>query len=225
MHNRLLPSPAAPPSADFRPPPPPSRPQTWPSITYPVISPSRVTLLSDIPADISRKLDHWDAGMGSFIKVAIERLAMSKEEELAREKKRKVREIVAASGFNQTLTASRNMYVFFPTVDNTCTSLIASVIPQARYFVINSFTEDDVHKFPKYNIWFSTEIDNRRLNNALNSALTNAVTEMTTKMESQIWCDEEEGVCVRIGRKGYEPEQTDQTSFATPEEDSTGKGQ
>ncbi|TPX39147.1 hypothetical protein SeLEV6574_g07408 [Synchytrium endobioticum] len=36
----------------------------------------------------------------------------------------------------------------------------------ARYFVIKSYTEDDVHKSLKYSIWASTEIGNRRLNHA-----------------------------------------------------------
>ncbi|KAJ3057275.1 hypothetical protein HK097_009934 [Rhizophlyctis rosea] len=189
-HHRTdsLPTPATPPSYDRTAPPPPSRPPTWPSISYPVISPSGVTLLSDIPADISRKLDHWDAGMGSFIKGAIEGLAMSKEEELAREKKRKVREMMAARGLNP--------------VDFDCQP------EHARYFVIKSFTEDDVHKSLKYNIWSSTEIGNRRLNNAFNSALSNphpiylffsvnasghfcGVAEMTTKVDydqtSSVW--------------------------------------
>ncbi|KAI8805706.1 YTH domain-containing protein, partial [Cladochytrium replicatum] len=35
-----------------------------------------------------------------------------------------------------------------------------------RYFVIKSYTEDDVHKSLKYGIWASTEIGNRRLNQA-----------------------------------------------------------
>ncbi|KAI8807110.1 YT521-B-like domain-containing protein [Cladochytrium replicatum] len=38
--------------------------------------------------------------------------------------------------------------------------------PNARYFVIKSYTEDDVHKSLKYGIWASTEIGNRRLNQA-----------------------------------------------------------
>ncbi|ORX93749.1 YTH-domain-containing protein [Basidiobolus meristosporus CBS 931.73] len=37
---------------------------------------------------------------------------------------------------------------------------------QARYFVIKSFTEDDVHKSLKYHIWTSTEMGNRRLDKA-----------------------------------------------------------
>ncbi|KAJ3193924.1 hypothetical protein HK101_003859 [Irineochytrium annulatum] len=36
----------------------------------------------------------------------------------------------------------------------------------ARFFVIKSFTEDDVFKSIKYSIWSSTEIGNRRLNQA-----------------------------------------------------------
>ncbi|KAL1915124.1 uncharacterized protein VTP21DRAFT_7605 [Calcarisporiella thermophila] len=36
----------------------------------------------------------------------------------------------------------------------------------ARYFVIKSYTEDDIHKSLKYGIWASTEIGNRRLDKA-----------------------------------------------------------
>lgn len=36
----------------------------------------------------------------------------------------------------------------------------------ARYFVIKSYTEDDVHKSLKYNIWASTELGNQRLDKA-----------------------------------------------------------
>ncbi|KAK9727886.1 hypothetical protein K7432_001455 [Basidiobolus ranarum] len=36
----------------------------------------------------------------------------------------------------------------------------------ARFFVIKSFTEDDVHKSLKYHIWTSTEMGNRRLDRA-----------------------------------------------------------
>jgi hypothetical protein len=37
---------------------------------------------------------------------------------------------------------------------------------QAKFFVIKSYTEDDVHKSLKYSIWASTEIGNRRLDAA-----------------------------------------------------------
>jgi hypothetical protein len=36
----------------------------------------------------------------------------------------------------------------------------------ARYFVIKSYAEDDVHRSIKYNVWCSTEHGNRRLDNA-----------------------------------------------------------
>ncbi|EJU00782.1 YTH-domain-containing protein, partial [Dacryopinax primogenitus] len=36
----------------------------------------------------------------------------------------------------------------------------------ARYFVIKSYTEDDVHKSLKYEIWSSTEPGNKRLDRA-----------------------------------------------------------
>jgi hypothetical protein len=41
---------------------------------------------------------------------------------------------------------------------------------QARYFVIKSFTEEDVWKSLKYSIWSSTEMGNRRLGQAFNEA-------------------------------------------------------
>ncbi|TIC01193.1 YTH-domain-containing protein [Wallemia mellicola] len=40
----------------------------------------------------------------------------------------------------------------------------------ARYFVIKSYTEDDVHKSLKYNIWASTELGNQRLDRAFNES-------------------------------------------------------
>jgi hypothetical protein len=38
--------------------------------------------------------------------------------------------------------------------------------PFARYFVIKSYTEDDVHKSLKYEIWSSTDPGNKRLDKA-----------------------------------------------------------
>ena len=37
---------------------------------------------------------------------------------------------------------------------------------QARFFVIKSYTEDDVHKSLKYEIWSSTDPGNKRLDKA-----------------------------------------------------------
>jgi hypothetical protein len=37
---------------------------------------------------------------------------------------------------------------------------------QARFFVIKSFTEDDVHKSLKHDIWASTTFGNQRLDKA-----------------------------------------------------------
>jgi hypothetical protein len=39
-------------------------------------------------------------------------------------------------------------------------------IKQARFFVIKSYTEDDVHKSLKYQIWSSTNEGNKRLSEA-----------------------------------------------------------
>ncbi|KXS14776.1 YTH-domain-containing protein, partial [Gonapodya prolifera JEL478] len=44
-----------------------------------------------------------------------------------------------------------------------------------RFFVIKSYTEDDVHKSLKYSIWSSTDMGNRRLNQAyLDTSATGA---------------------------------------------------
>ena len=37
---------------------------------------------------------------------------------------------------------------------------------RARYFIIKSYSEDDVHRSIKYNIWCSTKAGNKRLNDA-----------------------------------------------------------
>ena len=39
-------------------------------------------------------------------------------------------------------------------------------LKNARFFVIKSYTEDDVHKSMKYQIWSSTSEGNKRLNEA-----------------------------------------------------------
>jgi hypothetical protein len=38
--------------------------------------------------------------------------------------------------------------------------------PSARFFVIKSYSEDDIHKSIKYNIWASTDSGNKRLDSA-----------------------------------------------------------
>ncbi|KAJ3029394.1 hypothetical protein HDV00_009613 [Rhizophlyctis rosea] len=181
-----------------------TRPPTWPSTNYPA------PILGDLPSDIAVNLENWDAGLGSFLRGAQEGLAMQEEqmamgeqrrknEEEEREKRRKVREMMDARGLNPSVFDCRPVH--------------------ARYFVIKSFTEDDVHKSLKYNIWSSTEIGNRRLNNAfLSSSLPSSspsspsrypiylffsvnasghfcgVAEMTTKVDydrsSSVWSDE-----------------------------------
>lgn len=40
------------------------------------------------------------------------------------------------------------------------------IILQARFFVIKSYTEEDVHKSLKYEIWSSTDPGNKRLDKA-----------------------------------------------------------
>lgn len=42
---------------------------------------------------------------------------------------------------------------------------------QALFFVIKSYSEDDIHKSIKYNVWASTPNGNRRLDNAYQDAL------------------------------------------------------
>ncbi|KAM5586918.1 YTH domain-containing protein ECT3 [Rosa sericea] len=45
---------------------------------------------------------------------------------------------------------------------------------QALFFVIKSYSEDDIHKSIKYNVWASTPNGNRRLDNAYQDAQENA---------------------------------------------------
>lgn len=42
----------------------------------------------------------------------------------------------------------------------------------AKFFVIKSYSEDDVHKSIKYNVWASTPVGNKRLEAAYQEALT-----------------------------------------------------
>lgn len=42
--------------------------------------------------------------------------------------------------------------------------------PDAKFFVVKSYSEDDVHKSIKYNVWSSTPNGNRRLDNAYEDA-------------------------------------------------------
>ncbi|TPX30297.1 hypothetical protein SmJEL517_g06116 [Synchytrium microbalum] len=62
--------------------------------------------------------------------------------------KQRVQELIAARGLNLTHKTFN------------CKT------PNARYFVIKSYTEEDVHRSIKYSIWSSTEIGNRRLSQA-----------------------------------------------------------
>lgn len=41
---------------------------------------------------------------------------------------------------------------------------------QAKFFMIKSFSEDDIHKSIKYNVWSSTPIGNRKLDGAFREA-------------------------------------------------------
>lgn len=41
---------------------------------------------------------------------------------------------------------------------------------QAKFFVIKSFSEDNIHKSIKYNVWASTPLGNRKLDAAYNEA-------------------------------------------------------
>ena len=42
--------------------------------------------------------------------------------------------------------------------------------PEAKFFVIKSYSEDDVHKSVKYNVWSSTPNGNKKLDSAYNEA-------------------------------------------------------
>ncbi|KAJ3293772.1 hypothetical protein HK104_004207 [Borealophlyctis nickersoniae] len=77
-------------------------------------------------------------------KPALQRSPKSEQE------RQRVNEMLAARGLNPPLFNCR--------------------VPNARYFVIKSYTEEDVHKSLKYSIWTSTEIGNRRLNSAFLSS-------------------------------------------------------
>ncbi|KAH8930068.1 YTH-domain-containing protein [Atractiella rhizophila] len=45
--------------------------------------------------------------------------------------------------------------------------------PRARFFVIKSYTEEDVHKSLKYEIWASTDLGNKRLDRAFKESNAN----------------------------------------------------
>jgi len=51
----------------------------------------------------------------------------------------------------------------FPNLDHINTTPVDTNPNFARFFVIKSYSEDDIHKAIKYNIWASTDSGNRRL--------------------------------------------------------------
>lgn len=48
--------------------------------------------------------------------------------------------------------------------------MISSKYGHALFFVIESYSEDDVHKSIKYNVWASTPNGNKRLDSAYQNA-------------------------------------------------------
>jgi hypothetical protein len=71
--------------------------------------------------------------------------------------------MIAQKGYNPANFDTRPPFVSFP----LCSVRLDSKLQfQARYFVIKSYTEDDVHKSLKYEIWSSTDPGNKRLDKA-----------------------------------------------------------
>lgn len=68
-------------------------------------------------------------------------------------------QIVDQSQQQQQLTVYMNPSAYNPIEFNTTPKA-------ARFFVIKSYSEDDIHRSIKYNIWCSTEHGNRRLDSA-----------------------------------------------------------
>jgi len=59
-----------------------------------------------------------------------------------------------------------------PSLDHINTTYVDTNPTYARFFVIKSYSEDDVHKAIKYNIWASTDSGNRRLDAAFKESGT-----------------------------------------------------
>lgn len=75
-----------------------------------------------------------------------------------------------ASEGNEKINAS------FPVVmDEYNLPDFATNYDHALFFVIKSYSEDDIHKSIKYNVWASTPNGNKRLDNAYQSALEKMV--------------------------------------------------
>jgi hypothetical protein len=68
------------------------------------------------------------------------------------------------SFFLSSLPFILSLFILFPLFIKIL--MINNAPTQARYFVIKSYTEDDVHKSLKYEIWSSTEPGNKRLDKA-----------------------------------------------------------
>jgi hypothetical protein len=65
--------------------------------------------------------------------------------------------LIAGKGYNPPRLCTSFVFRCYNSLKSTT---------QARYFVIKSYTEDDVHKSLKYEIWSSTDPGNKRLDKA-----------------------------------------------------------
>lgn len=72
--------------------------------------------------------------------------------------------LIATKGYNPQHFDIRPQFVGNVSLEIQHAWTIVSL--QARYFVIKSYTEDDVHKSLKYEIWSSTDPGNKRLDKA-----------------------------------------------------------
>lgn len=72
--------------------------------------------------------------------------------------------LIAAKGYNPSNFDCRPQFVGNH-LHLICGKSVDAIM-QARYFVIKSYTEDDVHKSLKYEIWSSTDPGNKRLDKA-----------------------------------------------------------
>lgn len=71
--------------------------------------------------------------------------------------------LIAAKGYNPSNFDVRPTFV---SVHFYVAKFLPLISLQARFFVIKSYTEDDVHKSLKYEIWSSTDPGNKRLDKA-----------------------------------------------------------
>ncbi|KAJ3117124.1 hypothetical protein HK098_006360 [Nowakowskiella sp. JEL0407] len=111
--------------------------------------------IAKTPAKPAQQSEYGDPKRSNSLHVHVGNVklkARNSELELREQKRKRVLEIMNARGLNPDIN------------EFNCNPL------HARFFVIKSYTEDDVHKSLKYSIWASTEIGNRRLNQAFSES-------------------------------------------------------